>query len=370
MRTPVLCFLTLLSTSLWPLQAGAAIEIPDDNSSAVILAYHRIGEDSLPDSSLRTALFAAHVEEITSGAFNVMPLPAIIALLKNGDPAPPGTIAITFEGAHRSAYENAMPLLLEKNIPFTVFFSSGQADSQTEQTMNWAELRKLAANQNVTLGMLPDSYTHLIESPRADILAQINTARVKFRNELGTEPKFFSYPFGEVSLEFKNLVKEQGFEAGFGLQSGAASLSSDFSALPRFTMTDLYGNLERFHLVATALPLPASDIEPADSKLETENPVIGFSIPAKLASHIADMSCFVSGQSDPALQILGENRVEIRLSEPIAEERTRVNCTMPGPDSTNDPQTGWRWFGMLLVGKKAEETPYKSDVNPEQAVLQ
>ena len=370
MRRPILSCLTLLAAVSWPSQSRAVVEIPDDASSAVILAYHGVGEDALPDSSLGAALFTAHIQEISDGSYTVMPLPAIINALKNGDPLPRRTLAITFEGAHKSAYTNAMPLLLEKNIPFTVFFSSGQADGSSDQHMNWNEIRSLSKYNNVSFGILPDSYAHIINSPREEILAQINTARVKFRRELSAEPAFFSYPFGEISTNLKDIVREQGFAAGFGLQSGCASASSDLMSLPRFTMTDAYGDLERFRLVASALPLPAQDIEPADLQLVTENPVIGFSVPRQLAKNIQNLSCFVSGQPGPGLQILGENRVEIRLAEPISEERTRVNCTMPGPEASNDPQSGWRWFGMLLVNKNIGEPAYKGGFNPEEAVLQ
>lgn len=358
------CFLAVLSLGTWPAMALAGAEIPDDNASAVILAYHRVGEDAYPDSSLRTDQFAAHIEAISKDGYNVMALPAVIAALKKGEALPRQTIVITFEGGFRSGYQNAIPLLLEKNIPFTVFFASDYADNESDQHIGWDELQSLANRENVTLGILPAAYTHLTDSPREEILAQLNKARARYRKEIGTEPQFFSYPFGEISLNFKNIIKEQGFAAAFGQQAGTASLSSDFLALPRFTMTEIYGDLERFQLVATALPLPAQDIEPADPQLDTETPVIGFSLPAPLAPEIAGLSCFVSGQAQPGIEILGDNRVELRLAEPISEERTRVNCTLPGPHSNTETQEGWRWFGMMLVAKPQET------VIPEQAGLQ
>lgn len=367
MRSPIPLLLSLIgfAACLLASPAMAQLDIPDDDSSAVILAYHNVGEDAWPDNSLRTGQFFAQVQELTDGGYNVMALPDIVKALKAGEKLPRRTIALTFEGAYRSAHANAIPMLLEKNIPFTVFYSSGQADSGDEQHMNWQELHQLASRPNVTLGILPASYTHLSEAPREEILAQINKARVRYREEFSAEPKFFSYPFGEYSLEFKKIVGEQNFDAAFGLQSGSISPDSDFVALPRFTMTEVYGSPDRFRLVANALPLPVTAVEPADPLLESDTPSIGFTVAGTLAPELKNLSCFVSGQAQPALEILGENRVELRLSEPISDDRTRVNCTMPGPATgDSDMPQSWRWFGLLLVNKTAADEP--ADISPAQ----
>lgn len=366
MRIPLLAFVQLiiiLTGIAWAFPCPAA----DDSSSAVILAYHRIGEDAHPDSNLRAGQFFEQVQELTDGSYTILPLPEIIRALKNGESLPPHAVAITFEGAYRSAYVNAIPLLLEKNIPFTVFYAAGHADNKDEQHMNWNELRNLKKNPFVTLGILPASYMHMADASREELLAQINKARLRHRDEFSDEAKIFSYPFGEYSLNFKNIITEQNFDAAFGLHSGSIAASSDFMALPRFTMTEIYGDLERFRLVANALPLLAQDIEPADPLLTTSMPAIGFSVSSALASSLADLSCFISGQTQPGIEILGKTRVELRLVEPLAEERIRVNCTMPDQQQTQDPNEpqSWRWFGMLLINKEVEENPNPRPDEPQ-----
>lgn len=344
-----------LLTLVWPSKSWAEITIPEDSTSAVVLAYHRIGEDAYPDTNLRIEQFLSHIGELSEKDYTILPLPDIISALKNGEKLPPKTIALTFEGAYKSALKNAAPLLLEKNMPFTVFFSSDHADSDSEQHLNWEDLRSLSRHEYVSLGLLPASYTRLSEKPHEEILTQINKARMRYREHFNQEAKLFSYPFGEYTPAFKDIIKEQGFESGFGLHSGAVSSASDFMALPRFTMTEIYGDLERFKLVTGALPLPVSDTEPQDPHLKTASPVIGFSVTQDLRPHLKTLSCFVSGQPQPTIETPGENRAELRLAEPITEERTRVNCTMPGPEGNNETPR-WRWFGMLLVGKKESET--------------
>ncbi len=347
-----LAFFTLLLPVV--LGTPALASIPEDGHSAVILAYHRIGDDANPDSNISTEQFLSHIDEIEDGQYNVMPLPDLMAALKTNASLPPRTIAITFEGAFKSVLANAVPVLLEKKIPFTVFYSSDYADGGNAQYMDWNDLKNLAAYGNVSFGILPSSYDRLAGEPESEIKRQVNKARMRHRDMLGGEAQFFSYPFGEYSTAYKSIIEGSSFTAAFGLQSGAVFGASDFFALPRFTMTDKYGDVERFRTVAQTLPFPVLDVEPQGTELNAEKPAIGFSVPDYLVGSLKSLSCFATGQPQPEIHVLDE-RVELRLKETISEGRIRVNCTLPGPSNPDDDTPAWRWFGMLLVNQ--EEIP-------------
>ena len=108
--------------------------------------------------------------------------------------------------------------------------------------------------------------------------------------------------------------------------------------LPRFTLNETYGGIDRFRLAANALPLPVTDVLPSDPVLQVNPPAFGFTVRPGLTS-LAQLACFASGQGRTKLQRLG-NRIEVRVTEPFPPGRSRINCTMPGPDQR------WRWFGM------------------------
>lgn len=92
--------------------------LPDyDRSSAVIFSYQRIGEDLYPANNLGTDQFMQQLQEMTDGDYHIAALPDIVAALESGAPLPDKTVALTFSGAYHSALKNAMPLLLERNIP-------------------------------------------------------------------------------------------------------------------------------------------------------------------------------------------------------------------------------------------------------------
>ena len=340
-----------------------AQSIPEDSTSAVILAYHRIGEDAYPETNLRIEQFAEQVQELVNGNYNIIPLPDLINALKNDTKLPANTVSITFEGAYRSALENAAPILLEHKVPFTIFYASDLADTNSQQYMSWQDLKKMENTKLVTFGLLPAAYVRLSESSTEDILSELNKARSKHRENLTSEPLLFSYPFGEYSEIYKNLIKEQGFLAAFGLQSGVAYAAEDLFSLPRFSITESYGDISRFQMIAQALPLPVTDVEPAYSFLNDNSPAIGFTLPDSLKESSDKLSCFASGVPEVSTEIIGDRRVELRLSAPLQEERSRINCTMPGLQKALDETPSWRWYGMLLVHRSSE------DINQEEPAL-
>ncbi|MFN3701366.1 MAG: polysaccharide deacetylase family protein [Alphaproteobacteria bacterium] len=313
-------------------------------SSAVILNYVRIDEDSFAGSSLRLDDFRAHLREIQQGGYNVMALPDLIAALRAGEPLPRRTIAITFEGAFQSAYKKAMPLLLRERIPFTVLYASYNAERESSEYMSWNDLKSLARNDAVTLGILPAIYTYPSDNSLAENKRLVNTARQEYRAQFGSDPTLFSYPFGEYALPFKRWMEEQGFIAALGQQSGVAHAQMDFLNVPRFTLTEGFNDLERFQMITNALPIPARDIEPEDQVLSTDTPLFGFSVPDSAADILSVTECFISGQGRANTIVAGKTRLEIRPAEPLTDERIRINCTA-NSGTAEDPV--WHWFGMM-----------------------
>lgn len=337
--------------------------IPADGSAAVVLAYQRIGEDQYPGSNLRIEQFAEQINELADGSYTVLPLPEIISALKEGRKLPDRTIAITFEGAYKSLLQNAVPLLNEKNLPFTVFYASSQADGNSQQYMNWNDLKNLRQNKNVTLGLLPAHYSHFFGQDRTALLAGLNQARMREREMLGINSTLFSYPYGEYDPSYRALIAEQGFSAAFGLHSGVAYAGTDLFTLPRFTMTESFGDIERFEMVVNALPLPVDHIEPENPILQDTKPLIGFSIDENLKDQAARLACFISGQTDLRTEIVSDTRIELRLSDPLLEERNRINCTLPVVENGD---RRWRWFGMVLMNKLEPEDEIKSHLAQDE----
>lgn len=329
-----------------PEASGAAARQISADNGAVVLMYHRFGEDDLPSTSVRLEQFEAHLDELTSGKYNVMALPEILALLRQGQTLPDHAIAITIDDAALSVYREAWPRLRARNLPFTLFVSTEPVDLGLPSYMSWDQLREIAADPIVTLGHHGHAHAHMAWLDAAEQRADLDRATALFKAELGATPELFAFPYGEMSLALRDNVADAGFTAAFGQHSGAISEVSDTLALPRFPLNETYGEMDRFRLVANALPLPVDGITPADMALGsvTQNPPnVGFTLAAPLGDP-GNLNCFASAGEPTTMRL--DQRIELRFASALPAGRVRVNCTL------RDDSGRWRWFGMQFVVAK------------------
>lgn len=317
--------------------------------SAVILLYHRFGEDDYPTTNVTLEQFEAHIAHLKSGGYTVLPVPQIVDALKTGKPLPDRTIGITIDDATRSVLTEAFPRLKAAGFPFTVFVATEAVDQHHARIMSWDDLRQLVA-AGVTIGNHSTSHAKMWRRDDAKNRADIEHAQARFQAELGFKPTLFAYPYGEYNLALRDLVESMGFAAAFGQQSGAIGRGFDLFTLPRFPFNEHYGDIDRFRLTVDTLPLPVADVTPADPLLGPNPPPFGFTLKEPLKG-LKQLTCYASRQGKTQLEILGETRVEARVSEPFPPGRSRINCTMPGPHGR------WRWFGMQYIVPPASPEP-------------
>src|SRR5688572_4342436 len=161
---------------LWALMAlpAQAQPLDADRTAAVIFAYHHIGEDENPSSSLRTDQFAAHIAELAAGGYIVKSLPDILTAFETNADLQPKTVALTFDGGDASVLKNAVPLLEQNKIPYTLFIVPGQTKPETDQTIGWNDLQTLKKSGLATIGIHPAAYIHLAGQDEAEIKRQVN----------------------------------------------------------------------------------------------------------------------------------------------------------------------------------------------------
>ena len=307
--------------------------------SAVVVLYHRFGDDRSPASNTRLDQLDAHLAELASGGYTVLPLPEIIAAFKAGRALPDKTVAITIDDGSASVYSRAWPRLKKAGLPFTVFVATDEADRGGE-AMTWTQLRELAA-AGVTIGTLGAQRGHMAKAGREAVAADLARARVRFLKELNQPAELLAWSYGETSDEAMAAASEAGFIAAFGQQSGVAHAKADAFFLPRFAMNETYGEIDRFRVAVRALPIPAVDVTPGDPLLRTNPPAFGFTL-AEEVGGIDALACFAAHEGKVRVERLGP-RIEVRMARPIPPGRGRLNCTVPTLEGR------WRWFGWQFV---------------------
>ena len=333
LRTIVPLTLLGLATAATAQTAG-----PADNG-AVIFMYHRFGEDAYPSTNIDLDRFVAHVAELASTKYRVLPLPEIIAAFESGAALPDRTLAITIDDAFHSVYTEAWPRLKKAGLPFTLFVATDPIDQRVSGYMTWDQLREMTV-AGVTIGNHTGSHGHMPTRTPEQNAGDIAKAQRRLETELGVVPQLFAYPFGENGRAVIATAREAGFAAAFGQHSGVAHAGHARLTLPRFALSGGFDSLERLALAANALPLPTDDVTPADTMLGRNPPEMGFTV-AEGIGGLGRLACYASHESGPArIERLGERRFEIRFSRPFGPGRGRVNCTLAAGKGR------WRWFGL------------------------
>lgn len=308
--------------------------------SATVLMYHRFGESRYPSTNISIEQFEAHLAHLASGNYTVLKLDDIIVRLRAGDLLPDRTVAITIDDAYLSVYTEAWPRLTEAGFPFTLFVASSPIDRELSGYMSWEQIRELQSS-GVTIGSQTHTHPHMHRLSDEEVRAEISTSNGRFIEELGLRPELFAYPYGEYSQFVIDAVKDAGFRAAFGQNSGIMHSADDQFQLPRFAFNEAYGTIDRLKLAVDGLPLKVHDLTPEDMVLTTNPPLYGFTVSEEM-SPVSQLRCFSNNHGKLDVTMLGM-RAEIRAPGPLTEPRARINCTMPAVDGR------WRWFGRQFL---------------------
>jgi peptidoglycan/xylan/chitin deacetylase (PgdA/CDA1 family) len=304
---------------------------------AVVVTYNRFGETRTPAVNTRPEQLDAQIAELKNGGYEVMALPRVVEALRTGKPLPDKAVALTLDDSVMSVWQVAWPRLKAANLPFTLFVTTDEIDRGGADRLTWDQLREMAQSGLVTIGSKGASHPHLPAQPAALVADDLARARARMVAELGSAPELFAWPYGEMSREAAEAVREAGFKAAFGQHSGPVWSKSDLYFLPRFALNETYGEPERFRLAVRSLPLPAVDITPDDPKLAGNPPAFGFTLAPEVPGAEL-LACYTSHEGRAIIERLGP-RIEVRMAKPLPAGRSRINCTAPTLEGR------WRWFG-------------------------
>ena len=304
--------------------------------------YHRFNESKYPSTNIQLDVFKKQLEIIDNeGIKFIHPKNFKNSMSNNkGD----RKILFTVDDGLLSFYENAWPILKERKIPFILFVNTREVGAFNY--MSWDQIIELHNSEYVEIGNHSHSHEYLVdEDPdmiKDDILKSIEI----FKNKLGRNSEFFSYPFGEYSLEFKKIIKNLGFKFAFGQHSGVIDETKDLWELPRFPINEKYGELSRFETLIKTLPFKYKNISPEDKYLlQSENPpevMIEFYENIK---NLKRINCF-SNEGDKwrnsKISFKEDNILNIYITEKFIGERGRINCSL-------QEEGFWRWLGIQFV---------------------
>ena len=321
----------------------ASNEFQFDDFGVISIMYHRFNESKYPSTNIQIDVFKEQINIIEEAGIKfIHPKKFYQSLSQSKDER---KVLLTIDDGLLSFYNNAWPILKQKKIPFILFVNTREVGSYNY--MNWSQLKELYNSENVEIGNHSHSHEYLVEEDYETIKSDIQKSIKIFKEKLGTNSDFFSYPFGEYSLEFKKIIKELGFKYAFGQHSGVIDETKDLWELPRFPINEKYGEITRFKTLMQTLPFKYKNIYPNDRYLiQSKNPPIVKIEFYENINNLEQISCFSNEGNkwrNSNISFLKENVLEINISEKFIGERGRINCSLREQDGF------WRWLGVQYV---------------------
>ena len=337
-------FITLLSYQN-NLYSNTPLENIDD-FGIISLMYHRFEENKYPSTNIKINDFKKHLEIIQENNIKFINPKNFEKELKNNKKQ--RKILLTVDDGFLSFYENAWPALKDQKIPFILFVNTREVG--TFNYMSWKEIKEISKEDFVEIGNHSHSHEYLIDENNDIIEADIIKSIEIFKEKLGKNSSFFSYPFGEYSLNFKNIIKSLDFKYAFGQHSGVIDLTKDFYELPRFPINEKYGELKRFTSLIKTLPFKYKKIVPEEKYLlGNKNPP---EVEIEFYENIKNLellNCYSNEGNKwqkSQIKFIDKNYLKIMINEKFTGERGRINCSL------RDPSGFWRWLGIqFVVGK-------------------
>ena len=305
--------------------------------------YHRFEENKYPSTNIRMNDFLKHLEIIKKNKIQfVNPKKFEEELIKNKKKR---KILLTIDDGFLSFYENAWPILKQRKIPFILFVNTREVGSFNY--MSWDEIKEINKESFVEIGNHSHSHEYLVDENSDIIKADIVKSIEIFKKELGKNSNFFSYPFGEYSLDFKKIIKSLGFKYAFGQHSGVIDETKNYYELPRFPINEKYGELKRFTSLSKTLPFKYKKIVPEEKYLlKIKNPPevkIEF---YKNIKNLKLINCYSNEGNkwrNSEIEFISKNILKVFIKEKFVGERGRINCSL------RDSSGFWRWLGIQFV---------------------
>ena len=300
------------------------------------LMYHRFDENKYPSTNTQMEVFKQQIKIIKNLKYNFYDPKE---LEKNfHTPKIEKKILITIDDAFSSFYEVAWPYLKREKIPFILFVSTESVGKNGYMT--WNQIKELEIERTVYIGNHSHTHGYLVNLKNEDFINDIYTSSLIFKEKLGYNPIFFSYPFGEYSALMKKYISKN-FKFSFGQHSGVIDINKNPHELPRFPINEKYGDLKRFEFIINLNPLQYKVLYPIDKYLKNNNPpkfLVEFFDEQKNKDNI---NCFSDeGNNWKKSKIdFNQNTLTLNFREKFSFRRGRINCSL------NDDGI-WRWFGV------------------------
>ena len=157
----------------------------------------------------------------------------------------PRNVAVTFDDGFTSVVENAVPELVKRNIPFTMFVPTGclgmrpswvrdpTHPSFGERVISAAELRSLANQRLATLGSHSITHPDFVNIDADRARQELVQSKADLEHVTGRRVDLFSFPHGRYSAALLDAARHAGYQRVFTIEPTRIESGANAYALGR-----------------------------------------------------------------------------------------------------------------------------------------
>jgi len=222
-------------------EAAAASEnvsdISEDEEIFVpVLMYHSLLKDPsrAGDYVLNPEVFYADMEYLAENGYTTVFISDLVNYVENGTPLPEKPVAVTFDDGYYNVMTYAYPYMKEHDLKGVINIVGTYTDLSTEQdehnpaysSLTWEEIAELSESGVFEIG----NHTYNMHSMtsrkgckrisgessedyRKHMYDDIAMLQGILKDKSGVDAVTFAYPFGFVSDESVDILREMGFKA-------------------------------------------------------------------------------------------------------------------------------------------------------------
>jgi len=311
-----------------------------DEPGVISIMYHRVGEGKYPSTNVSVEMFKQHLQLIEQSGLKFLEPKKFKQMILEGQSLKERSILLTVDDSFKSFYDNAWPILKEKNIPFLLFVNTREVNSKHSNYMNWDQVRELRDSGLVTIGGHSWSHEYFVDMKIEDVKKDIKKSHEDYKRELKTIPDLYAHTFGETSEAIIKLIRSFGYKIIFGQHSGVISRNENINYFPRFSLNENYGKEKRFKNILKSRAFNIKEYSPKTILLKEDNNPTNLKI--SFDESVKRINCFDNSGGNwknTKINFLTNNTIELQFDLPFKKRRGRVNCTMPSKDKLI------KWFG-------------------------
>ena len=189
---------------------------------------------------------------------------------------------------------------------------------------------------------------------RQRIINEIKQAQLILQQQIENPVRVFAYPYGEYSSKVKEILRDMNY-FGLGQHSGAVSSSTDFQAIPRFSISTGFDLMDDFALKISTRRLPITVLSPVDGVVSKDDDIPVMRIKLSPGNYKKEaLACYASHQGQIQVEWIDQIKLilNVKANNMIKPGRTKYTCT--APSKTENGVFYWYSFLWMKPEKNGE----------------